>query len=375
MRQMLEEQFGRFQIRGEVGLGGMARVYRASDPRRRREVAVKVLPPEYLNDLGFRARFEQEAQLVIALKHKAIVPVYENGEHEGQPYLVMKYMPNGSLAGRLVYGPLDLHSVADILERIGSALDYAHQQGVVHRDLKPSNVLFDEDDQAYLADFGIASQANQTGLAWEPARTISGTPAYMSPEQVLREQIDFRSDIYSLGILAFEMLCGKPPFQGDSSIVVALKQVYDPPPRLDTIVEGLPPALEVVIMRALSKDARERYPTAAAFIQDFRRASQPDLERREDVDIQVAEQSPQAGAPRQAPEGSEHKAPKAGLHMPALADIQSSRVGRLQSGSSPYMLGQLIVTLGLVTWLGALLAVAIAALAWGGAVAAEAKIQ
>ena len=381
---MAIEQFGRFQIRSEVGLGGMARVYRAYDPRHRREVAVKVLPPEYLNDLGFRARFEQEAQLVIALKHKAIVPVYEHGEHEGQPYIVMKYMPNGSLAGRLAYSPLDVAQVVKVLERIGSALEYAHQKGVVHRDLKPSNVLFDQDDRAYLADFGIAVQASQasqaglTGLAWEPAPTMSGTPAYMSPEQVLREQIDMRSDIYSLGILTFEMLCGRPPFQGDSPIVVALKQVYDPAPQLNTVKEGLPSALETVIGCSLSKDARERYPTAAAFVDAFRQASQPGPGVPEGVDLPIAEKGPQDGMPHQSPKQPEKQALKTGLHMPALPDIQvlqMRRGGLMQPALRAKVLGQMLLTLGLATWLGVLLAVALTALTWVGAVAADAKIQ
>jgi len=375
------EQFGRFQIRDEVGLGGMAKVYRAYDPRRRREVAVKVLPPEYLNDLGFRARFEQEAQLVIALKHKAIVPVYEYGENEGQPYIVMKYMPNGSLAGRLVYGPLDVAQVINILERIGGALGYAHQQGGIHRDLKPTNVLFDQDDRAYLADFGIAVQAGQVGQAdqaWGPAQMVSGTPAYMSPEQVLREQIDLRSDIYSLGILTFEMLCGRPPFQGDSPIVVALKQVYDPAPRLSMVKEGLPPAMDAVIMRALSKDARERYPTAVAFIDAFRQASLQGPEAPQGVDTPIAAEAPQAGMPRQAPKQPEQQPLKAGLHMPALPDIQAlqaRRRGRMQPALRAKILGQMLLTLGVVTWLGVLLAVVLTALTWGGAVAADAKIQ
>ena len=390
---MAEGQFGRFQIRGELGLGGMARVYQAYDPRRRGGVAIKVLPPEYLNDLGFRARLEQEAQLVIALKHKAIVPVYEYGEHEGQPYIVMKYMPKGSLAGRLLYGPLALEQVAGILGRISSALDYAHQQGVVHRDLKPSNILFDQSDKAYLADFGIAMQAGQAGqanqagqggFAWEPTRTISGTPAYMSPEQVLREQIDFRSDIYSLGVIVFEMLCGRLPFQGDSPIVVALKQVYDPPPRLATIRAGLPSALEHVVLCALSKDVQERYQTATAFAEAFRQALQTDPATPEAVEASTDEGSAETGSLHLASKQPEGQPPKAGLQMrvstalPALPEIQAlqaRRNWRTQHVVKFRMLERLIVALVLATGLGVLLAVSIAAFAWGGATAADAKIQ
>ena len=377
---MKAERFGRFRIIGEIGLGGMARVFRAYDPRRQREVAIKALPPEYLNDLGFRARFEQEAQLVITLKHKAIVPVYEYGEYDGQPYIVMKYMPNGSLAGRLVYGPLDLEQVTNVLERICDALDYAHQQGIVHRDLKPSNILFDRYGKAYLADFGIAIHASLTGmdgLALAPTRAISGTPAYMSPEQVLREQIDTRSDLYSLGVIAFEMLCGRLPFQGDSPIVMALMQVYDPPPRLSTLREGLPPALESVVLRLLSKDARERYPTCAAFMDAFRQALQPELEMPEDVGTPVAEERADAATARQGTSQPEHQPTKANPHIPALPDlpeIQLVRGGRMQPASKSNVLARLIISMGLATWLGVVVAVAIAALVWGGVAAAEAKV-
>jgi hypothetical protein len=222
------------------------------------------------------------------------------------------------------------------------------------------------------------------GLDWEPARTISGTPAYMSPEQVLREQIDSRSDIYSLGVIAFEMLSGRLPFQGDSPIVVALKQVYDPPPQLKMIREGLPPALEQVLSRVLSKDAQERYPTAAAFIEAFRRSLRPDLETPAGVDISVANESAEAGAVHPVPEQPEHQPLKAGLHMraerasPALPDIQAlqtRRSGRMQPALKSRMLERLIVTLVLATGLGVLLAVSVAALAWGGAAAADAKVQ
>jgi hypothetical protein len=200
----------------------------------------------------------------------------------------------------------------------------------------------------------------------------------MSPEQVLREQIDLRSDIYSLGIVTYEMLCGRPPFKGDSPIVVALKQVYDPAPRLNTIKEGLPPALEAVIGSALSKDARERYPTAAAFVDAFRRASQPGRETLEDVGIPIAEESLQAGMPPQAPKQPEQQALKAGLHMPALPDIQAlqaRRGGLMQPALRAKILGQMLLTLGLASWLGVLLAIAITALTWGGATAAGAKVQ
>jgi serine/threonine protein kinase len=169
-----------------------------------------MLPSEYLNDLGYRSRFEQEAQLIATLEHEAIVPVYEYGVESGQPYIVMQYMPGDSLSNRLLHGPLSPEQTGRVLSRIANALDYAHSKGIIHRDLKTSNILFEQDDNAYLADFGIALHAEST---WQ-RNLASGTPAYMSPEQALRkEAIDARSDIYS-GIITFEMLTGELPLTG-----------------------------------------------------------------------------------------------------------------------------------------------------------------
>jgi len=258
-----------YEILNEIGIGGMSRVYLAYDPQYQRQVAIKLLPSEYLNDLGFRARFEQEAQLIAALNHEAIVPVYEYAVYQGQPFIVMQYMPKGSLTDRLLHGPLSPDHTAKILARISSALDYAHRQGIIHRDLKASNILFDQDDNAYLADFGIALRNVST---WQ-RNLASGTPAYMSPEQALREEaIDARSDVYSLGIIAFEMLIGGLPFDGDLPISVVLKHIHDPPPSLGAVNPDLPAALDAVLQRALAKDPQERYQSAGAFLIAFQRA-------------------------------------------------------------------------------------------------------
>jgi len=266
---MSTAQIHGYEILSEIGIGGMSRVYLANDPGHQRQVAIKLLPSEYLNDLGFRARFEQEACLIAALKHPAILPVYEYGVDQGQPFIVMQFMPKGSLADRLLHGPLSPEQAAKILARISSALDYAHSQGIVHRDLKTSNILFDQDDNAFLADFGIALQSVST---WQRNLT-SGTPAYMSPEQALRQEaIDSRSDVYSLGIIAFEMLTCGLPFEGNHPTSVVLKQIYDSPPSLGAINPDLPAALDPVLQRALAKEPLERYPSAGAFLEAFQRA-------------------------------------------------------------------------------------------------------
>ncbi len=267
---MAEKKFARFQILGEIGMGGMSLVYQAFDPDADRNVAIKVLPPEYIHDLGLRANFEREVRLISGLKHGSIVPVLEYGTYQDQPYLVMPYMPNGSLADRLARGPLPALETAQILERLAEALDYTHQQGIVHRDLKPSNILFGQDGNAYLADFGIALQNQAT---WSVSGVVRGSPAYLSPEQALRsESIDGRSDIYSLGIIVYEMLTGVKPFQGDISMVVVLKQIHDEPPLLRSINPEIPLVLEEVVLRALAKDVRDRYQTAGDFAAAYRQA-------------------------------------------------------------------------------------------------------
>ncbi len=206
---MTLSKFGRYEIKRELGRGGMASVYHAWDPRFMRDVALKVLPREFLHDPQFRARFEREARTIAQLEHAAIVPVYDFGEQDGQPYIVMRYMPGGSLAGRLAKGSLTLEQSAIILKRIARGLDKAHAQGIIHRDLKPDNILFDEDDNAYIADFGIAKLAETTTNL---TQGIIGTPAYMSPEQARGSRtIDKRSDIYALGVILFEMLSGQRP--------------------------------------------------------------------------------------------------------------------------------------------------------------------
>jgi len=261
MRPLLQK-IGRYEIKSELGRGGMASVYLAYDPAFKREVAVKVLPREFLHDPTFRARFEREAQIIGALEHPAIVPVYDFGEDDGQPYIVMRYMSGGSLSERVRRGPLSLHETARILQRISPALDEAHRRGVIHRDLKPGNILFDQYDEAYLSDFGIAKLA-ESGSTLTGTGVI-GTPAYMSPEQAAGElDIDARSDIYSLGAIVFEMLSGVLPYHADTPMGMAVKHLTEPVPHIHDFRGDLPPECDAVIARAMAKERSERYQTAA----------------------------------------------------------------------------------------------------------------
>jgi serine/threonine-protein kinase len=256
------QTLGRYEIRHELGRGGMAIVYLGYDPRIEREVAIKVLPRQFSFDPQFEARFEQEVRAIAKLEHGAIVPVYDFGEVDDQPFIVMRYMSGGSLAARLRLGHLPLPEAARILTRIAPALDRAHAQGIIHRDLKPGNILFDQEGEAYLSDFGIAKLADSTAAYTGSA--LIGTPAYMSPEQARGEaKVDGRSDVYSLGVILFETLAGRPPYAADTPMGIAMRHVTDPIPRIRRLNPGLPKDLERVIRRALAKAPRNRFQTAA----------------------------------------------------------------------------------------------------------------
>ena len=262
---MTPEKIGRYQVEGEIGRGGMATVFKAYDPRFERHVAIKVLPREFMHDPEFRARFNREAKTIATLEHPAIVPVYDYGEDDGQPYLVMRYMLGGSLSDRLENGPLSIEESAEILQRLGSALDRAHSQGIIHRDLKPGNVLFDQYGDAFLADFGIV-QVSGSNSNLTASGSLVGTPMYMSPEQVYGDkELDGRSDIYALGIILFQMLTGHLPYEADTPAKLMMKHILEPVPDLLTDRPDLPPEAEVVVSKALSKDREDRFDTASAF--------------------------------------------------------------------------------------------------------------
>jgi serine/threonine-protein kinase len=275
---MNPEKIGRYEIKAELGRGGMATVYQAYDPRFEREVAIKVLPREMLHDPQFRVRFEREAKTIAMLEHPAIVPVYDFGEEDGQPYFVMRYMTGGSLSDRMNQGPLTVKETARIFERLAPAMDEAHARGIIHRDLKPGNILFDRLNEPYVSDFGIAklseAQASVTGSA------IIGTPAYMSPEQAQGEPVDGRSDIYALGVILFEMLSGKPPYEADTPMGVVLKHITEPVPHILDANPNLPVAIKAVVEKAMAKDKLERFATCsdlAAALSAIARGESPDL--------------------------------------------------------------------------------------------------
>jgi serine/threonine protein kinase len=260
---MSAQKFGRYIIKTEIGRGGMATVFHAYDPRFERDVAIKVLPKEFLHDPQFRTRFEREAKTIALLEHPAIVPVYDFGEEEGQPYIVMRYMSGGSMSERIAQGAIPIEETVQLFNRLAPALDAAHAKGVIHRDLKPGNILYDQYGNAFLSDFGIARLAQASG-ATLTGGNILGTPAYMSPEQVQGDkEIDGRSDIYAMGVIMFQMLTGNAPYQATTPARVMMMHILEPVPSILEAKKDLPVAIQTVMVKAMAKDPDDRYASAS----------------------------------------------------------------------------------------------------------------
>ncbi len=269
---LVGQKLGKYQITQLVGHGGMATVYKGYQADVARYVAVKVLPPHPGQAPGFVDRFRQEARTIAKLQHPHILPLYDYGDQDSVLYLVMPYIDGGSLSDRLRRGRLSLNDVERLVNQIASALDYAHRQGVIHRDIKPDNILIDKEGFALLSDFGIAKLMESGGMTTTGG--LVGTPTYIAPEQAQNAAVDGRVDIYSFGVVTYEMLTGAPPYQSDTPVQLIIKHMTEKPPLLSSKAPGLPPGLDRVIEKALSKEAADRYQTAAAFAEDFRRAIQ-----------------------------------------------------------------------------------------------------
>ncbi len=264
-----------YEILNQVGQGGMATVFLARQRSMNRNAALKFLPGVFMNDDTYLQRFEREVKIVAQLEHRNIVPVYDYGEFEGQPYIAMRYMPAGSVEDLLIKGRIPLERVASIIEQVASALDYAHQKGILHRDLKPSNILLDDGGGAFITDFGIARILGE-GNSNITTQGVIGTPSYMSPEQAQGEPLDGRSDVYSLGVMLFELVTGRRPFISDTPYSIAVMHVTTPPPSPREFEPNVPPALESVILRSLRKTAADRYHSAGELAGALRKALQTD---------------------------------------------------------------------------------------------------
>jgi serine/threonine protein kinase len=266
------QTLGPYQITAQLGQGGMATVYKAYHSKLDRYVAIKVMHPAFKDDGNFLARFEREAQIVAKLEHPHIVPVYDYSETDGQPYLVMKFIEGRTLKRILSGGPPTLEQILNILTPIAGALTYAHKQGVLHRDIKPSNIVMDNNGVPYLTDFGLARIA-QAGESTMSADMILGTPQYISPEQARGERnLDSRTDLYSLGVILYEMVVGRVPFNADTPYAIVHDHIYSDLPKPSLLNPDIPPAVEAMLIKALSKNPADRYNTANEMIDAFRRA-------------------------------------------------------------------------------------------------------
>ncbi|MCB8947383.1 MAG: protein kinase [Ardenticatenaceae bacterium] len=265
---------GSYNIEEKLGQGGMATVYKAYHERLDRHVAIKVLHAVFKDDDSFLRRFTREAQVVARLEHPNIVPVYDFAEHEGYPYLVMRFVQGETLKEKLSQGTLSTKEMIRIASRVADGLDHAHKQGVLHRDIKPSNILLTTGGGVFIADFGLA-RITQSGESTMSQDMIMGTPQYISPEQAKGNmKLDGRTDIYSFGIILYEMITGQVPFAADTGYSVIHSQIFDPPPLPSSLNDKISPALEMVLLKVLSKEPAERYATAGEFVAAFKEALQ-----------------------------------------------------------------------------------------------------
>lgn len=261
------QQIGPYQVINQIGKGGMATVYKAYHAAVDRYVAIKIISNQLVENAEFLKRFKQEARLIAKLEHPHILPIHDFGETDGVPYMVMRYLEAGTLKERLKSNALTLAEIDRIFSQLADALQYAHENGVIHRDIKPSNVMLDKRGSVFLTDFGVAKMLEGSSNLTVTG-TVTGTPDYMSPEQAQGLKVDGRSDVYSLGIVLFEMLTGRVPFEAETPLAVLFKQIQEPPPPLSVIRPDLPYQLEAVLLKALTKNPADRF----ASIDDFHNA-------------------------------------------------------------------------------------------------------
>ncbi len=270
------DRIGAYEIVATLGQGGMATVYKAYHERLNRFVAIKMIHQAYLEDPSYLARFEREAQIIAALEHPHIVPVYDYSEYNGEPYLVMKLIEGSTLKALLSHDQLlPTDDILAIAAPIADALDYAHSRGVLHRDIKPSNIILDRKSTPYLTDFGLA-RLTISGATTLSQDLMIGTPFYMSPEQALgKGEIDFRADLYSFGVVLYELLVGVVPFSEGTPYAIINDHVARELPLPHSLNPAITPAVELVLLKALTKDPDDRYTSAAELVEALRGAVKP----------------------------------------------------------------------------------------------------
>jgi len=268
------ETVGPYRIVEQVGQGGMATVYKAYHAALDRCVAIKVIHPALLQDPSLLARFQREARLVAKLDHPNIVPIYDYAEQDGRPYLVMKFIEGETLKARLAQSQIDADGITHITEAVGAALTYAHKHCILHRDIKPSNVLLASDGQIYLADFGLARIA-RSGDSTLTSDMFLGTPQYISPEQALgNKKLDEGTDIYSFGVMLYEIIVGKVPFSSDTPFSIIHDHIYTPLPLPRQVNPNVSESIELVLLKALAKESQDRYMDVDSMVKAFQQAWQ-----------------------------------------------------------------------------------------------------
>jgi serine/threonine protein kinase len=292
--QSVRQLAGRYQVGELIGRGGMADVHVGMDARLGRRVAIKLLKPSLANDPAFRSRFRREAQDAAKMAHPTIVRIFDAGEESVRepngtetlvPFIVMEYVDGRLLKDIVTEGPLDPAEACRIIEQVLTALEYSHRAGVVHRDIKPGNIMITANGQVKVMDFGIARAISDSSATIAETSAIVGTASYFSPEQARGETVDARTDLYSTGIVLFELLTGRAPFRGDNPVAVAYQHVNSdavPPSSLNPRVS---PALDAVVLRALAKDRFERYQSASEFRQDVESAAAGEVPARKQLAV------------------------------------------------------------------------------------------
>jgi len=265
MIHLTGKSLGPYRILEQIGIGGMATVYKAYQSGMDRYVAVKILPQHLKEDEQFAQRFQREARAIAKLEHAHILPVYDYGEQENITFIAMRYVEAGTLKEYMSKGPLPLEEINRLIGQIGMALDYAHRLGAIHRDVKPGNILVDSQGDTYLTDFGLARMMGSSQQFTGSGVSI-GTPAYMSPEQGKGVKADHRSDIYALGIILYEMVTGRVPYEAETPLAVMLKHITDPLPLPREAKPDVPEPVERVILRALAKEPMHRFQTAGEMV-------------------------------------------------------------------------------------------------------------
>ncbi|MBN2472079.1 MAG: protein kinase [Anaerolineae bacterium] len=310
---MLESgtMLGGYQIVEQVGQGGMATVYKAYHARLDRHVAIKVMHQMLAQEGDFQARFEREARIIARLDHPSIVPIYDISEYEGESYLVMKYVEGHTLEDRLKQGAIPLREIPRVMRPVAEALAYAHKQGILHRDVKPSNIILADNGMVYLTDFGLARLVQMASSTMSQG-TMIGTPHYISPEQALgQKELDARTDLYSLGVVLYELVVGRVPYAGDTPFSIVHDHIYSPLPSPSAVNPDVSPAVEAVLVRALAKDPADRYQSALALADAFEEALSGAAPARPARAETRSPAQPRARTPEPAPRASREEQRKA----------------------------------------------------------------